>query len=297
MRIDFLGLEAFLNIAELGSFHQAAARLNLSQTALSHRMKKLEEDLGLLLLVRTTRQLSLTPAGVEFLPTARKVIGDLTLSFDSLREQGRRHQEQIVIGCLPTIAVGFLPRVLRTFADQFPKVQVKVIDNSVVELAEAVRSGAAAFAVTLMSTTAWDLEARQLFKDSFVLLCPDEHRFAKAASINWSQLEGIPLVRTSPRSGIRNLIDTALGSRRETLHWHYEAQHISTAIAMVQAGLGLGVAPRLAFDLAGPPGLVHVPLRNPTITRSVGLLQKSGLPLTTAGQALQDLIIQALPRA
>jgi DNA-binding transcriptional LysR family regulator len=295
MRIDFLGLEAFLNIAELGSFQQAASRLNLSQTALSHRMKKLEEDLGLRLLTRTTRQISLTPAGLDFLPKARQVFDELSRSIDALREEGRRHQEHISIGCLPTIAVSYLPIVLRELADRFPKVSVKVFDNSASEIAEAVRAGTAAFGVTLMSTTAWDIETKPLFKESFVLLCPAGHRLAGAAAVNWSDLEGLPLVRMSLRSGIRNLIDTALGSRREALQWRYEVLHIATAIGMVTSGLALGVLPRRAVDLRGlSPDLVAVVLRNPTVTRSLGIIQKRGLPLTEAEQALQDMIVRDL---
>lgn len=294
MRIDFLGLEAFLNIAELGSFQQAAGRLNLSQTALSHRMKKLEEDLGLRLLVRTTRQVSLTPAGLDFLPKARRILDELSLSVEALREQGRRHQEQIAIGCLPTIAVSHLPCVLREFAKTYPNVSVQVFDNSALEIAELVQSGTVAFAVTLISTTAWDVEAKPLLKEPFVLLCRDDHPFAQAASVNWSALEGTPLVRISPRAGNRGLIDAALGSRREALHWRYEVQHVSTAVGMVLAGIGLSVVPRLAIDLPGTPGLVAVSLRNPSITRSLGIIQKRGLPLPPAGQALQDLFIGAL---
>ncbi|HEY5278808.1 MAG TPA: LysR family transcriptional regulator [Pseudolabrys sp.] len=64
MRIDFLGLEAFLSIAERGSFQRAAAHLNLSQTAISHRMRKLEDELRLTLLARTTREVTLTRAGI-----------------------------------------------------------------------------------------------------------------------------------------------------------------------------------------------------------------------------------------
>ena len=72
MRIDFLGLEAFLSIAERGSFQRAAAHLNLSQAAISHRTCKLEEELGLKLFARTTREVTLTRAGIDFLPNVRK---------------------------------------------------------------------------------------------------------------------------------------------------------------------------------------------------------------------------------
>ncbi|MEJ8840649.1 LysR family transcriptional regulator [Ramlibacter sp. AN1133] len=71
MPIDFLGIEAFLAIAECGSFSLAAQRLHLSQTAISHRMRKLEETLGVQLVLRTSRGIALTPAGNRLLPRAR----------------------------------------------------------------------------------------------------------------------------------------------------------------------------------------------------------------------------------
>jgi DNA-binding transcriptional LysR family regulator len=115
MRIDFLGLGAFLSIANWGSFNRTAGHLNLSQTALSHRLKKLEDDLVVKLLSRTTRQVTLTSAGLEVLPTAQRSVEELTTSLDSLRELGRGRQERLAIGCLPTIAKHHLPRILLEF--------------------------------------------------------------------------------------------------------------------------------------------------------------------------------------
>jgi DNA-binding transcriptional LysR family regulator len=77
MRIEVLGCQAFVSIAERGSFHAAASHLNLSQTALSHPIRKLEESLGTQLLLRTTRQVTLTPAGAALLPKARKLFDEL----------------------------------------------------------------------------------------------------------------------------------------------------------------------------------------------------------------------------
>jgi DNA-binding transcriptional LysR family regulator len=75
MRVDYLGLEAFIAVAEVGSFSKAAERLNLTQTALSHRIRKIEADLGTRLLVRTSRDVSLTIAGQNLLPKVRAQIG------------------------------------------------------------------------------------------------------------------------------------------------------------------------------------------------------------------------------
>ena len=109
MRIDFLGLQAFLSIAERGSFQRAAAHLNLSQTAISHRMRKLEDELGIKLFARTTREVTLTRAGIDFLPKAQKAIAELEQSFDELKQQGAKRRDRLDIACLPAFAVNYLP--------------------------------------------------------------------------------------------------------------------------------------------------------------------------------------------
>jgi DNA-binding transcriptional LysR family regulator len=289
VRIDFLGLEAFLHIAELGSFQQAAVRLNLSQTALSHRLKKLENDLGVALLTRTTRQVSLTPAGCEFLPKARRIVDELGASFDALRERGRRGQERLAIGCLPTLAASFLPAALAAFAGRHPGIQVVIHDNSAREILDLVQAGEAEFGLTIMASSVWDLEIAPLFTEPFVLLCRDDHPLAGHAQVDWARLGETPLVRLSPQAANRGLIDTALGGRRETLCWRYEVQHIATAVSLVRAGLGAAVVPRLAAD-PHSPGLAMVGLRAPGIARSLGVVSKRGVPLSPPARALLDLI-------
>src|SRR5215472_7860820 len=113
MRIDILGLEAFLCIAERGSFLRAAAHLNLSQTAVSHRLKKLEEALGVKLFARTTREVTLTRAGTDLLPKAQKALADLDASFEELRRDGAERNARINVACLPAFAVNYLPPLLK----------------------------------------------------------------------------------------------------------------------------------------------------------------------------------------
>lgn len=297
MRIDFLGLEAFVAIAERGSFNRAAAHLNLSQTALSHRMKKLEDDLGVRLLTRTTRQVTLTPAGLELLPRAQAVMADLTSSFVALRERGREQLERIAIGCLPTIAVAYLPVVLDAFRKAHPRVGVRVYDNSATEIAEHVQAGRAEFGLTIVAANRWDLEIRPLMKEPFVLVCPEGHALARKATVNWQALEGEPLVRIAPQTGNRVLIDDALGSRRENLDWRYEVQHVATAVGMARAGIGLTIVPRLALGVVDTAGIVALPLRNPGVTRTLGIVSKHGIPPSPPAATLLDLIVSALRSA
>jgi DNA-binding transcriptional LysR family regulator len=289
MRIDFPGLQAFLSIAERGSFSRAAAHLNLSQTALSHRIKKLEEDLGFQLLARTTRQVALTPAGLELLPTARRMIGELSDSIDLLRARGRKRQERIAIGCLPTIAAYHLPRVLKQFNALHPGISIKIHDNSAGEIATLVQSGQAEFGITIIAMNIWDLAVTPLIKERFVLLCTKDHAFAQRKFVAWSHLEDAPLIRISPQAGNRALIDDALGHRRDTLNWRYEVQHLQTAVGMVFEKLGVAVVPSIAVATQGTAGLVAVPLRNPSVSRTVGIIVKRGQPVSKPAQALIDL--------
>lgn len=290
MRIDLLGLQAFVSVAERGSFLRAAAHLNLSQTALSHRMKKFEEDLGVALLVRTTRQVSLTPVGLELLPKARRLMDELSTSLDHIREQSSRQDERVVIGCLPTIAAYRLPRILRDFSALHPNVAVKIFDNSAMEIAQLVQSGTAEFGLTIVSPNVADLDIKVLAKEPFVLLCAKDEPLAKRRFANWSHLGGTPLIRISPQAGNRVLIDDALGSRREALNWRYEVQHLQTAVGMVLAGVGVAVVPKSAESAPGIAGLVAVPLRNPSIHRTLGILMKRDRPLSRTAQALLQMI-------
>lgn len=141
MRIDFLGLQAFLSIADRGSFQKAAAHLNLSQTAISHRMRKLEDELGIKLFARTTRDVTLTRAGIEFLPKARKAFTELEQSLDELVQQGARRRERLDIACLPAFAVQYLPPILTRFHQTHPGVEVRIFETPSAAIADLVGSG------------------------------------------------------------------------------------------------------------------------------------------------------------
>jgi len=297
MRIDFLGLHAFVAIAERGSFQLAAAHLNLSQTALSHRIRKLEEDLGVKLLARTTREVSLTQAGLDLLPKVKETIESLGASLNKLRHEGRSRQETLSIGCLPTVASGRLPLALRRFRERHPDVVLRIHDNSAHEISERVQSGSIEFGITLVAAHRWDFDIEMLIKDPFTLVCPEDHPLASQPSVSWSELADEPLIRISQQTGNRIIIDDALGSRREGLSWRYEVMHVQTAVALARAGVALTVIPRLALDSVDERGIKLVPLRNPSITRQLGIISKRGTPLSPLADELRKIIVQTFAKA
>lgn len=296
MRIDVLGLQAFVSIAERGSFHAAASHLNLSQTALSHRIRKLEEGLGTQLLQRTTRQVSLTKAGMALLPKARRVFEELGASLEELRLDARDAGESVEIGCLPTIAMRCMPEVIAEFVRRHEGMHVKIHDNSASEIADKVQSGEAEFGITIVAANRWDLDLKPVLKEPFVLVCQRSSPLAAASSLTWSQLEGLPLVRISAETGNRILIDDALGARRESLAWRYEVQRVATAVSLVRSGVGCTIVPQLALDAVADNDLVAIPLRAPAVSRTLGIITRKGVPLKPATRELLALVVEALKR-
>jgi DNA-binding transcriptional LysR family regulator len=290
MRIDYLGLQAFLAIAERGSFLKAATHLNLSQTALSHRLRKLEESMGVPLFQRTTRHVTLTPAGLDLLPRAARAIEDLTRAVTDVAGRARATGERLAFGCLPTLALRLVPAALKRLAALHPEARVRIHDNSAAEIAAKVKSGEAAFGLTIVPTSRWDLDARPLFTEPFVLVAEESHPLARQASVAWSAVADLPLVRISAETGNRILIDDALGDLRETLRWRYEVQRVPTAIGIAASGSALTIVPKSALDIAPWPGTVAIPLVEPDISRTISVVTLRGQPLSGLAAEMLALI-------
>ena len=161
-RIDYIGIEAFVAIAQLGNFVRASAHLNLSQAALSHRIRKLEDDIGTRLLLRTTREVSLTEAGQEFLPIARRNLEALSTAYSAVQTKARAQQQTLTFACLPTIAHFYLPRVLEAFAISHPYISIRLQEQPADRVRELVISGEAEFGVILTGVQRWDLEFKEV---------------------------------------------------------------------------------------------------------------------------------------
>lgn len=296
MKIDILGFQAFLSVSEQGSFQRAAAALNVSQAALSHRIAKFEKDLGVQLLSRTTRRVALTRVGQDFVPRARRILDDITSSLDELRGHGMRRQETLTLGCLPTMAASLLPRVLSEFQQRYHPISIKIYDIAAPEIAQLVRTGAAEIGFTVASAVGADLDFKPLRKEPLVAICPIGHPLAGKRTISPTDLEGAPLIRLGPRDSARILIDEALGVRRNALTWEYEVQHGAAAMSLVAAGVGLTILPLLAIDRDRTKELVAVPLDRLKIAITLGMLSRKNVPLSVPAEALVGVFKKHMQR-
>ncbi len=289
MHIDFLGIQAFLAVAECGTFGLAASRLHLTQAAVSHRMRKLEESLGVTLIVRTSRGATLTQAGEAMLPRARQSVIQLEESLAVARISGQVAPAWVTLACLPTVAAGVLVPALSRVDALLPGVRIRVFDSSPGEIVELVQAGTCEFGLTLEQSAPAGLRMEPVARERFVLVCPRDHALAGLPSVDWATLESERLIRISLPSGNSATIDETLGPFRERLKWVYETQRTAMALQMVRAGLGLTVVPALA--VSPQDGLTMVPLRKPEIGRMLVLLTPEGVPLMGEPRLIADIFV------
>jgi DNA-binding transcriptional LysR family regulator len=296
MKIDTLGLEAFVAIAEHGGFQRAAGRLHLTQTALSRRLQNLESHVGVRLIERTTRSVALTELGAHFLPHARRLLADLHGALLDIRESGRAQRGEVTLACVPTVGVQFLPQVLQVYCARFPANRVKVLDHASAGVELAVLRREAEFGIGIAGARSPELQGEPLFEDRFVLVCRDDHALAKARKLHWAQLEPHALIVPGGGSSNRPLLDGALGATAALLKPLYEVQRSSTAVGMVAAGVAAAVVPRLALQAGSYPRLKIVALVEPVVSRAFELLTRRTAVLSPAADALHALVRQMAPR-
>ena len=290
MKIDTLGVQAFIAIADHGSFQKAGEKLHITQTALTRRLQNLEALLGVKLVERTTRSVALTLIGEEFLPQGRRLLSDLATALTEIRETGKARRGDVSIACVPTVGVQYLPRVIQEYSARYPDNRIKILDHASTGVAEAVLRREAEFGINIGGPHHPELASVPLLEDRFVLICRDDHPLAKRRKLAWKQLEPHPLIFIGAVSGNRPLVDSALEARHLKLQSYYEVQRSSTAVGLVAAGVAAAIVPSLALQRGAYPSIRVVALTEPVVSRTLVLVSRKASQLSPAAQALYDMI-------
>ena len=289
INFDLNDLLAFRAVAELANFRKAAESVHLSQPAFSRRIDKLEQALGVRLLERTTRRVTLSAVGREFERKVRDLLDDLDSTLLGIRGVAATRMGEVTVACVPSTVNYYLSEVIRRYHVQCPKVRVKVHDAGANEVLAAVSRGEADFGLNFMGAQEGELEFRPLADERFVAACRRDHPVARLRKVSWAQLAEHDFISVGRSSGNRLLLDQALAGVAQRPQSIYETQHVTTLLGLVEAGLGVAAVPSMAMPGPDHPLLVSVPLVDPVVTRKVGLIRRRGRSLSPAAQQLYDL--------
>ena len=284
INFDFSDLKAFLAVRETGSFHRAAERLNMSQSAVTRRKQKLETALDSVLFARTTRTVRPTLAAKRLQVWAEAILEDACEAAHAMRDESVAYAHQrnaiVTLAIVPTAISRLLTPVLRAFRAEGHAARLRLIDVAANEVAETVAQGEADFGVCSIPLVEPNTVFEPLFEEKIVLTTPRKHRLTRYDTVSWSQLQGETLIVPARGTGNRLLIDEAMAQARLQLTWTIEVQRSNTAVELVSEGCGVALLPRTALMDADAPTMTIRPFVGPELVRTVGLLSRTGQPDT-----------------
>ncbi|MFD7072947.1 LysR substrate-binding domain-containing protein [Nocardioides sp. NPDC057577] len=238
-------LRYFAAVAETCHFGQAAAQLHIAQPALSQAIRQLESELDVTLFTRTTRQVSLTPAG-EFLRTeAARVLAAVDDSIRGVRRIGAGRHGLVRLGLTGTASFSHLPGIARVVKRELPEVALEIhADLLTPAQCERLQSGALDLGVLRPPATGEGLTLRTLEVEPLALAIPVDHRLAVEPVVALADLRTEPFIAYSARDSavneavLRSCREAGFVPRRE-----HEAPSTAVLLALVAAGLGVAVVP------------------------------------------------------
>jgi LysR family carnitine catabolism transcriptional activator len=275
-----------LLVAETRNFRMAAERAHVSQPALSRRIQAAEQKLNARLFDRSKHSVTLTPAGTELVPIARRMLSEFRDSLSDLSEFIAGRRGSVTIWALPSVAAALLPSAARAFQQTHPMVRLVIQAASARQVTQAVVSGMADMGISVaVPDSPGSLDFAPLMKEEFVMICPRGDAIARRKRVDWSVFASRPFVASGPDSSIRLVTDRILAATGQVPKIQVLADNISVVGAMVAEGVGIAAVPHLAVRLMDSARIQSVALHSPTATREVGILTKKDRSLSAAALA------------
>ena len=290
-------LQAFTQVADSGSFTQAAQNLHVTQSTLTAQVQQLEQQVGVRLFDRTTRRVLLTVDGARFLPVAQRLINDFDTALSDLKASADRQQGHVGIAASPSVVTRLLPTAIQRFHQQHPAISLYIRDDGAGIIEQRVLDNEVDFGIAGNRSRHTELSYQPLLQDSYGIVVGEKHPLATATKAQWCDLEGEELIMLSRDNGIRAQVE---GFRQQGLipanqsidHPLIEVSNPAGLAALIEQALGIAIIPSLAADTSAFAQLRFIPLENPAIEREICLITRRGRSLTPAAQAAVSTIVE-----
>ena len=289
MNVTLRQLRVFQSVARSRNFSRTGEAVGLTQPAVSRAIGELEHAMGLRLLDRTTREVALTEAGRSLAARLERVLDELDATLDQVAGLADAEGGKVRVASSPTLSAYLMPDCIAACARAAPRVRFLLLDRIQQDVLASVRGGEVDFGVVVEPPEVDDLHCEDILHDPFVLVTPEQHRFARGASVRWKALDGASLVLLDNSSGSRRYVDEALAQHGVSCKVEQELGHPTTVFQMVEAGIGLTVMPRLAVPPGGLHGLAVRPLL-PRRERTLMLVRRPERALSPVAERVWRIV-------
>ena len=296
--LDSRQLRTFVSLARTGSFTTTAKEVFITQSAVSHSMKALEDELGCRLLNRVGKKTTLTLEGEQLLRHAQKIITDMSAAREALVNIGKSGETRLRVGASLSACQHLLPDVLRQFKKLQPKCRITLEPGDSPALAEAVREQRVDLALALSPHRETSLEFQPMFTDELMFIVGPQHPWVEAGGVARPEIAKQNFILYSRASQTFRAVESYFQDEGIVLNATMELGSIETIKELVKIGLGISV---LATWIAGNElkegTLMAMPLGRRKLRRQWGILSLRGRDLTTVekdfvklcGEATQKL--------
>lgn len=246
-RIKFSQLRALVAVAEYKNFSEAALHLEISQSAVSHAIASLEEELGVMLLSRGRHGAHLTPVGERVIIHAQGMMQLLEAIEKEANLEKGLHGGSVRIASFRSVATHILPAVISEFRTHFPKIAVIITEHhDYLGVEQALREGRADVGFTYLPSCE-ELEVWEILRDEYIVLLPPTPKL-RMTQLSWEQLAAYPFILPGSNDACAIRIRNHLLALEFPLKVAYEVNEDSTVVSMVVQGLGATILPRLAAE-------------------------------------------------
>lgn len=295
-RFTLRQIEAFVVVADLHSFSAAAERLGLTAQAVSQLVAELEGILSFRLFDRTTRRVSLSSAGRDFLSSAQTMLRHVHAAESAADDVRNRAAGMVRVGAPMVLAATAVPEAIKAYLAQRPKVVVRVRDIPVDALVDSVAAGDVDLAVGPDRPTGPDVERLALFDSPWVLWCAPDHVLAQRRQLTWADLQGHALVAAG-RDHERSVAQMRLSAPEDQRITPVDVvDNVSTALGIAAQGLAATLAPAYVGVLAETLGLVMRRVLDPETVRKVCLYRPLARAPSPAVEGFAEHLTAWLPQ-
>lgn len=293
--MELFQLRYFIKAAEFRSFTRAAEACCVSQPALSQAIQKLEDELRQPLFERGGRQISLSDAGQRFLPRATQIIKLADEARATITDDGETGT--LRLSAIPTIAPYWLPRLAKSFASRFPKVQLELGEDITEVALKRCRSGEIDLALLALPLDATDLDVVPLREEELLVALPREHSLATTQAFSIADLEPFPFVLLDEVHCLAGSIVSFCKRHRLQPQTTNRSQQLTTVLELVAHGFGVSFIPQMATERRADPRLVYRSLNDQRPTRQLAMCSNPYRFQSRVLKAMQSLVRDELSEA
>lgn len=270
--MDIKQLNYFVTVAKYKSFSKAGQILHITQPTISKLVKGLEDELGVVLLDRSTKQVQLTDAGEVVLRQAEQIINSFDNLATELSDVLKVHKGNIRIGTPPMVGANFFPRVLAGFNSRFPQINIQLIEDGAVKVEQAVSAGELDLGVAVQPFMQDTFDFFPFFAENLRLVVHPSHRFAKRREVELSELKNEVFIFFREDFTLHHFIRAKCQDAGFMPQVLFESSQWDFISEMVAANLGIALLPETICKELDEQRLKSINLVSPSIPWNLALI-------------------------